>query len=264
MRKPIKKIYEMKAAKEKIAVLTAYDFPMARTLDEAGVDVILVGDSLGMVVLGYSSTVPVTMRDMLHHTRAVSRAVKRSLVVADMPFGSYDTAERALRNALRLIKEGGADAVKLEGGQLIKQQVMALVKAGIPVMGHVGLTPQTASSLGGYQVQGRGAKQAEKILKEARLLDACGVFSIVLECVPAALTKKITRSVQCPTIGIGAGVHADGQVLVLNDMLGLESLVRPKFVRRYADIGALASKAASAYIRDVKTSKFPSAQESFE
>jgi len=264
MRIPIKKIYDMKAAKEKIAVLTAYDFPMARTLDEAGVEVILVGDSLGMVVLGYDSTVPVTMRDMLHHTRAVSRAVKKALVVADMPFGSYDTPERALRNALRLIKEGGADAVKLEGGQQIKKQVTCLIQAGISVMGHVGLTPQTASSLGGYHVQGRGAKQAEKILKEAVLLDSLGVFSIVLECVPSVLTKKITRQVKCPTIGIGAGVHADGQVLVLNDMLGLESSVRPRFVRQYAQFGAAARKAALAYVRDVKESQFPTAQESFE
>ena len=264
MRTTIKKIYDKKAAKEKIAVLTAYDFPMARVLDEAGVDIILVGDSLGMVILGYDSTVPVTMRDMLHHTRAVSRAVKKSLVVADMPFGSYDTPERALRNALRLMKEAGADAVKLEGGAKIEKQVSCLVRAGVPVMGHVGLTPQTASLLGGYHVQGRNAKQAGQIFKEAVLLDALGVFAIVLECVPSGLTKKITRAVQCPTIGIGAGVHADGQVLVLNDLLGLESSVRPKFVRKYAQFGKAARKAALAYVQDVKESKFPTVQESFE
>lgn len=263
MRTSIKSIYDKKAAKQKIAVLTAYDYPMARTLDEAGVDIVLVGDSLGMVVLGYESTVPVTMRDMLHHTRAVSRAVKKAVVVADMPFGSYDTPDRALRNATRLIKEGGADAVKLEGGDRIAKQVTRLVQAGIPVMGHVGLTPQTASSLGGYHVQGRTAKQAEKILKESMLLDSLGVFSVVLECVPSSLTKKITRRIQCPTIGIGAGVHADGQVLVLNDMLGIESSFRPKFVRQYAQLGAAARKAALAYVRDVKEQKFPTAQESF-
>jgi 3-methyl-2-oxobutanoate hydroxymethyltransferase len=264
MRTPVKTIYDKKATKEKIAVLTAYDFPMARTLDEAGVDVILVGDSLGMVVLGYDSTVPVTMRDMLHHTRAVSRAVKKALVVADMPFGSYDTPEKALRNALRLVKEGGADAVKLEGGAQIEKQVRCLVQAGVPVMGHVGLTPQTASLLGGYRVQGRNAKQADKIFKEAALLESAGVFSIVLECVPSALTRKITRRVKCPTIGIGAGADADGQVLVLNDMLGFESSVSPKFVRRYAHFGAAARKAAVSFIRDVKEKKFPSAAESFE
>ena len=169
-----------------------------------------------------------------------------------------------MRNALRLIKEGGADAVKLEGGAKIEKQVARLVRAGIAVMGHVGLTPQTASLLGGYHVQGRSAKQADKILREAILLDSLGVFSVVLECVPSVLTEKITRRVKCPTIGIGAGVHADGQVLVLNDMLGLESSVRPKFVRRYAQFGAVARKAALAYIRDVKESKFPTAQESFE
>lgn len=263
MRTPIKKIYDMKAQGEKISVLTAYDFPMARTLDEAGVDVILVGDSLGMVVLGYDSTVPVTMRDMLHHTRAVARAVKRAVVVADMPFGSYDTPERALRNALRLVKEGGADAVKLEGGEQIEKQVTRLVRAGISVMGHVGLTPQTASILGGYHVQGRNEKQAGKILKEAVLLDSLGVFAVVLECVPSALTKKITRQVKCPTIGIGAGVDADGQVLVLNDMLGFQSSVSPKFVRRYAQFGAAARKATLSFIRDVKEGQFPTERESF-
>lgn len=244
-------------------MLTAYDFPMARILDEAGVDVILVGDSLGMVVLGYESTVPVTMRDMLHHTRAVARAVRKAVVVADMPFGSYDIPERALRNALRLIKEGGADAVKLEGGQTIEKQVAHLVHAGVPVMGHVGMTPQTATRLGGYRVQGRDSKQAAQILKDALLLERLGAFSVVLECVPGPLAQKITRKLKCPTIGIGAGIHADGQVLVLNDMLGLESSVRPRFVRQYAQFGKAARKAALVYIRDVKESKFPTVEESF-
>lgn len=263
MRTSTKAIFDKKAKREKIAVLTAYDFPMAKTLDDAGVEIILVGDSLGMVVLGYTSTVPVTMRDMLHHTRAVGRAVKRAVVVADMPFGSYDTPERALRNALRLIKEGGADAVKLEGGRSIEKQIQRLVRAGIPVMGHLGMTPQTASRLGGYRVQGRDRKQAVQISQDAALLDRLGVFSMVLECVPAGLARKITTKVKCPTIGIGAGIHTDGQVLVLNDMLGLESSVHPRFVRRYADFGKAARRAALAYVRDVKAKKFPSEEESF-
>ena len=264
MRTSVKKIYEMKAAKKRIAVLTAYDFPMAHILDDAGVDVVLVGDSLGMVVLGYETTVPVTMRHMLHHTQAVSRAVQKAVVVADMPFGSYDTPERALRNAMRLVKGAGADAVKLEGAQTVGKQITRLVRAGIPVMGHLGMTPQTASSLGGYRVQGRKAKDASQLLKDAVLLEQLGVFSLVLECIPSTLSKKITKRVKCPTIGIGAGVHTDGQVLVLNDMLGLESSVRPKFVRRYAEFGKAARKAVLAYVRDVRDQKFPNAGESFE
>ena len=263
MRITIKSIIGKKAAREKIAVLTAYDFPFARILDQAGMDIVLVGDSLGMVMLGYESTVPVTMREMLHHTRAVSRAVKRALVVGDMPFGSYDTPERALRNGLRFMKEAGADAVKLEGGQKIEKQVAALVRAGVPVMGHLGMTPQTAGALGGYRVQGRDAKQAAKILSDAERLEDLGVFSLVLECVPAALAQKISRKLSCPVIGIGAGPHTDGQVLVLHDMLGFESTVNPRFVRRYAQLGQAALRAAGAYVRDVRAGKFPSAKESF-
>ncbi len=260
----VKAICDKKAQREKIAVLTAYDFPFARMFDTAGVDMVLVGDSLGMVVLGHQSTVPVTMRDMLHHTRAASRAVKHALVVADMPFGSYETPERALRNALRLIKEAGADAVKLEGGRAVEKQVARLVKAGIPVMGHIGMTPQTASGLGGYKVQGRDPKQAAQILADAKCLDGLGVFAMVLECVPSALAAKITRQVKCPTIGIGAGSGTDGQVLVMHDMLGIESGVRPRFVRRYAELEKTISRAAQDYIRDVRSGKFPSKAESFE
>ncbi len=263
MRITIKAIREKKARKEKIAVLTAYDYPTAQLLDEAGLDIVLVGDSLGMVMLGYESTVPVSMREMLHHTRAVSRAVKHALVVGDMPLGSYETPERALRNALRFMKEGGADAVKLEGGERIQPQVVQLVRAGIPVMGHLGMTPQTASQLGGYRVQGRDSKEAQKIFRDALLLEKLGVFALVLECVPASLAKKISRKIKCPVIGIGAGPDTDGQVLVLHDMLGFEGAVRPKFVRRYAALGKTVREAAGAYVRDVRSGKFPSDKESF-
>ena len=264
MRLTVKSIRDKKAKKEKISVLTAYDFPFARMFDAAGLDIVLVGDSLGMVVLGHQSTVPVTMRDMLHHTRAVARAVKHALVVSDMPFGSYDTPERALRNALRLIKEAGADAVKLEGGRAVEKQVLRLVKAGVPVMGHIGMTPQTASGLGGYKVQGRDRKQAAQILADAKCLDGLGVFAMVLECVPSVLAVKISRQVKCPTIGIGAGAGTDGQVLVMHDMLGIESGVRPRFVRRYAELEKTIALAAQQYLRDVKSGRFPSRDESFE
>lgn len=252
-----------KKSNEKITVLTAYDFPTAKILDESGIDIILVGDSLGMVVLGYDSTVPVTMRDMLHHTKAVRRAVQKSLVVMDMPFGSYDTTERALRNAKRAIKEAGAGAVKLEGAFQIKEQLEALISNGIPVMGHIGMTPQTASSLGGYKVQGKDEESAKKILEEAKLLEKLGVFSIVLECVPAKLAEEITHQIKCPTIGIGAGSKTDGQVLVLHDMLGFEGKVSPKFVRKYTSIEGEIKKAVASYQSDVRAAKFPTEKESF-
>lgn len=263
MRISAKAIHDKKAKREKITVLTAYDFPTARILDQCGLDVILVGDSLGMVLLGYESTVGVTMRDMLHHVKAVSRAVKHSLVVADMPFGAYDNPQSALRNARRFLKEGGADAVKLEGGKRVEKQIKTLVAAGIPVMGHLGMTPQTASLLGGYKVQGKEKKQALEIQKDAKLLERLGVFSFVLECVPAALAKKITRSVKCPTIGIGAGPETDGQVLVLHDMLGFSSGVHPRFARRYAAIEDEIKKAALDYKNDVIHKRFPTVKESY-
>lgn len=263
MRLTIKDILNRKKSREKITVLTAYDYLTARILDEAGLDMLLVGDSLGMVVLGYESTVPVTMRDMMHHVRAVSRGVKKALVVADMPFGSYDTPPQAVRNARRFMKEAGANAVKVEGGARIRRQVESLLAAGIPVMGHLGLTPQSASQLGGYRVQGREAREARAILEDARLLDRLGVFSIVIECVPAVLGAKITKAVKCPTIGIGAGAKTDGQVLVTQDMLGFEGKVSPKFVRRYASLGQEVRKAARRYADDVKQGKFPSAGESY-
>lgn len=264
MRLTVKAIFEKKG-KEKIAALTAYDFPFARILDEAGMDIILVGDSVGMVLLGYDSTLPVTMREMIHHTKAVARAVKRALIVADMPFGSYqDSAERAYRSAKRLIQEAGADAVKLEGGKNVVKQVTALVKAGISVMGHLGMTPQSATSLGGYKVQGREPEAAKEILEDAEQLEAAGVFSIVLECVPSQLAERITKKVSCPTIGIGAGPDCDGQILVLHDLLGFKGKVQPRFVRRYAEFEEEAKKAFSRYLKDVRSGSFPALKESFE
>jgi len=258
----VKDIRDIKK-RARLTVLTAYDFLTACILDTESIDIILVGDSLGMVALGYESTVPVLMRDMLHHTKAVTRGVKRALVVADMPFGSYDTPQRAVRNARRFLQEARADAVKVEGGTRIRSEVEALVKAGIPVMGHLGLTPQTAGELGGYKVQGSTRKKAEEIHKDAVLLDKLGVFAIVLECVPAKLAARVTASVKCPTIGIGAGNRTDGQVLVLPDMLGLQTRFRPKFVRRYASLDSNIRRAVRNYASDVAAGKFPSKEESY-
>lgn len=250
--------------RRKIVALTAYDFPFAKLVDEAGIDIVLVGDSLGMVCLGYDSTLPVTMRDMLHHMRAVTRAVKRALIVGDMPFGSYQGVQTALRNARRFLKEGGAGAVKLEGGKRILREVNALIRAGVPVMGHLGMTPQTASELGGYKVQGKTKKERDGIFGDALELEKAGVFSIVLECVPASLAKRISGKLKIPTIGIGAGPHTDGQVLVLHDLLGFESSVRPRFVRRYAQLSRVIRKALRSYRDDVLSGTFPSMEESFK
>lgn len=259
------KSIRQKKGKEKIVALTAYDYPFARILDGAGVDIILVGDSLGMVVLGYDSTLPVTMREMIHHTKAVSRAVKRALVVGDMPFGSYQiSTERAFRNAKRFIQEGGADAVKLEGGEPAVKTVKTLSRQGIPVMGHLGMTPQTATLLGGYKVQGREPKAARKIFDDALRLEEAGIFSLVLECVPYRLAQRITQKISCPTIGIGAGPKTDGQILVLHDLLGFEGTVHPRFVRRYAEFEKEAMLAFSRYASDVRSGSFPSPKESFE
>ena len=260
----VKDIFNRKQKERKrISVLTAYDYPFAKLVDEAGVDIVLVGDSLGMVCLGYSSTVPVTMREMLHHVKAVSRAVKHALIVADMPFGSYQNPDAALRNARRFLKEGGAHAVKLEGGKRILSEVKTLIRAGVPVMGHVGMTPQTAVQLGGYKVQGRGKKEADQILGDAKVLEEAGVFSVVLECVPNSLARRITKSLRIPTIGIGAGPNTDGQVLVLHDLLGFETSVRPRFVRRYTQLSQVIRKAVEQYRDDVVSGKFPRLEESF-
>lgn len=250
--------------KRKIVALTAYDFPFGKLVDQAGVDIALVGDSLGMVCLGYENTLPVTMEDMLHHTKAVVRAVKHALVVADMPYESYRTPQLAIRNAWRLIREGGAVAVKLEGGEKIFEPVQKLCHVGIPVMGHLGMTPQSIRELGGYKVQGKTKSEADKIFSDALELERLGVFSIVLECVPKDLAQRISKAVRIPTIGIGAGADTDGQILVLHDLLGFESPVRPRFVRRYADLNRTVLEAVLKYKEDVLSGTFPSASESFE
>ena len=254
---------EMKQKGVKIVALTAYDAPTAALVDEAGVDVILCGDSLGMVKLGYESTLPVTVEEILHHVKAVKRGVSRALLVADMPFLSYEIdVKDALRHAGRLIKEGGAAAVKLEGGMEMAPVVKELLKVNIPVMAHLGLTPQAVHRLGGYKVQGRKPQEAEKMLTDAKVLEAAGAFAIVLECVPPSLAREITRKVGIPTIGIGAGAHCDGQILVVDDMLGMtESSL--KFVKRYADLRPQMAKAVSAYCRDVREGGFPAPEHEF-
>ena len=248
----------------RIICLTAYDYPTARLLDEAGVDVILVGDSLAMVVLGYDSTLPVTLEEMLHHARAVRRGTKRALLVADMPFGSYhtDTAE-SLRNAVRFVKEAGVEAVKVEGGERRLELIARLTEAEIPVMGHVGLTPQSVNALGGYRVQGKTSDSAEQLLRDARAVEAAGAFSVVLEAVPRELAAQITRELRIPTIGIGAGPDCDGQILVLHDLLGLTFGEAPKFARQYADLSGVISGAVRQYCEDVRGGGFPSDAESY-
>lgn len=248
----------------KIVCLTAYDFPTARLLDEAGVDVVLVGDSLGMVVLGHENTLPVTMEEMLHHTRAVRRGIRRALLVADMPYGSYhiEPAE-SLRHAVQFLKEAGAEAVKIEGGERRVELIARLVDAEIPVMGHVGLTPQSLHALGGFRVQGKTAETAEQVIRDARAVEAAGAFSIVLESMPRELAARITRELRIPTIGIGAGPDCDGQILVLHDMIGLGSGHIPKFARRYASVGEVISRAVSEYASDVRSGHFPSDEESY-
>ena len=255
---------EMKRRGERIAVLTAYDYPTARAQDAAGVDVILVGDSLGMVVLGYETTLPVTVDEMVHHLKAVARARPRALVVGDLPFMSYQAGiDDAVRSAGRLVKEGGAEAVKLEGAQRVEAAVRAIVDAAIPVMGHVGLTPQSVHQFGGYRVQGREPESGERLIDEARFLEQCGCFALVVEGVPWKLAERITAAVSIPTIGIGAGPHCDGQVLVVNDMLGIDERFTPRFVKRYAEVGTEMTRAFSAYIADVKAGRFPDLDHSY-
>jgi len=257
-------VLQLKAKGTKIAVVTAYDYPTARLVDDARAEVILVGDSLGMVVLGYETTLPVTMDDMLHHTRAVVRAKPRALVVSDLPFMSYQTGPiDALRNAGRLVQEGGADAVKLEGGARNAEAVRAIVEAGIPVMGHLGLTPQSVLAMGGYRVQGRGDENAARLMREAKLLEACGAFALVLEGVPRELAKEITQALAIPTIGIGAGPDVDGQVLVWHDVMGLWFGKPAKFVRRYAELGDTAKAGLVRFVDDIKAGRFPSDDESY-
>ena len=262
MKKPT--VLELKRKKgERLAMLTAYDFPSARLVAEAGVDLILVGDSLGMVVLGYDSTTPVTMEDMVHHTKAARRGAPEAFVIADMPFLSYATAQDAVVNATRLMKDARADSVKLEGGTEVVPIVETLVRAGVPVLGHVGLTPQTASALGGYKLQGKDEAQARRILEDAAALEAAGCWGVVLELVPAPLAKLITGRIAVPTIGIGAGPDCDGQVLVFHDMVGLFSGFTPTFVKRYAEVGDSIRDAVSRYAAEVRSGVFPAGGQSF-
>jgi len=250
--------------KKKITCLTAYDYPTARLMDEAGVDVVLVGDSVAMVVLGYESTLPLTMEESLHHAKAVRRGVQRALVVADMPFGTYQgDVNEALKNAVRFVKEAGAEAVKVEGGERRLEVIARLTEAEVPVMGHVGLTPQSVNAMGGYRVQGKTERAAEQLLRDARAVEAAGAFSIVLEGIPRELAAEITKSVRIPTIGIGAGPDCDGQILVLHDLLGLTFQEPPKFARRYANVGELISQAVREYCADVQNANFPSDAESY-
>ncbi len=260
----IREIIVKKAKAEKISMLTAYDVSFARLLDSVGIDILLVGDSLGMVLLGYESTVPVTMEEMLHHCRAVSRGTRHALVVGDMPFLSYQVSIReAIANGGRFLKEAGCDAVKLEGGLEVCDTVRALVKAGIPVMGHIGLTPQTASQLGGYKVQGRDLESAHRMIVEAEALAEAGVFSMVLECIPAQLAGVITGNIQVPTIGIGAGVQCDGQVLVTHDLLGMFDKFTPGFVKKFADLAPMIKGAVAAFKHEVESAHYPADEHSF-
>jgi 3-methyl-2-oxobutanoate hydroxymethyltransferase len=263
MKKTIPEFEKMKQAKEKISMLTAYDFPSARWVEEAGVDTILVGDSLGMVVLGYDSTVPVTMEEMLHHTKAVRRGAIQTFLVADMPFMSYATADLALMNAGRFIKEGGADAVKLEGGENVVPIVQTLTRAGIPVVGHIGLTPQTANQLGGFKVQGRDLVSAKQLVKDSHALELAGAFLLVLEAIPRQLAYQISTELKIPTIGIGAGLDCDGQVLVFHDILGLFERFKPKFVKQYAQLGRDAVQVIKSFHNEVKLSLFPADEHTF-
>jgi 3-methyl-2-oxobutanoate hydroxymethyltransferase len=260
----VRDILAKKQGNEKITMLTAYDASFARLLDQAGIDILLVGDSLGMVVLGYESTVPVTMEEMLHHAKAVNRGRNRSLLVGDMPFLAYQTGRKdAILHAGRFVKEAACDAVKMEGGEEVADTVRAVVRAGIPVMGHIGLTPQTAGQLGGFRVQGKDAESARQLLAAARALEEAGAFSLVLECIPDQLARAITEQVSIPTLGIGAGPGCDGQVLVTNDLIGLFDKFVPRFVKTYIKLAPQIKEAVAAYIDEVQTGRFPAQEHSF-
>ena len=260
----IRDIAEMKAQGEKIPMITAYDYTTARLADEAGIPLVLVGDSLGMVVLGYDSTIPVTMDDMVHHVKAVARGTRKALIIADLPFMTYqiDTAQ-ALANAARLVQEGGAHAVKLEGGESVAETVHRIVECGIPVMGHIGMTPQSVNAFSGYRVRGRGRQEAVQLLKDAKALEDAGTFAVVLELVPTPLARLISQRLTIPTIGIGAGPACDGQVQVLHDMLGLFTDFVPKHTKQYARLAELIQEAFTRYAQEVKEGSFPTDQESF-
>lgn len=258
------KIRQMKANGEKIAMLTGYDYTLASLTDEAGIDMILVGDSASNVVCGNQYTLPITVDEMIFLTKGVVRAAQHALVVCDMPFGSYQISEEeAVRNAVKILKESGCDAVKLEGGEEILPAIRHMIQAGVPVMGHLGLTPQSVNQFGGYGLRAKEDAEAEKLIHDARLLDQAGCFSIVLEKIPAALAEKVTKAVSCPVIGIGAGAGCDGQVLVLHDMLGLNQGFKPKFLRHFASLAGEVKNAVGEYINTVKDGSFPSAEESY-
>lgn len=256
---------EAKAKGEKLTMLTAYDYSTAKLVDGAGINAILVGDSLGNVVLGYPDTISVTMEDMIHHSVAVSRGIKDTLLICDMPFMSYQTSVYdAVVNAGRLMKEGRAHAVKLEGGQEMEETIRAIVNASIPVCAHIGLTPQSINALGGFKVQGKGEEAAQKLLDDARAVERAGAFAVVLECVPAALAKKVSEEISIPTIGIGAGADCDGQVLVYQDMLGMFTDFKPKFVKHYANVGEIMTEAFKAYDAEVKAGVFPAQEHMYK
>ena len=257
-------LLEMKNRNEKISMLTGYDFSMAKIIDSSGIDIILVGDSASNVMAGHETTLPITLDQMIYHASSVVRGVKRALVVVDLPFGSYQSdPNEALRSAIRIMKESGAHAVKMEGGSEIKESIVMILNAGIPVMGHLGLTPQSIYKFGTYTVRAKEEKEAKRLIKDAKLLDELGCFGIVLEKIPATVSKKVTSSVKVPVIGIGAGSHVDGQVLVTHDLVGLSTEFNPRFLRRYVDLDVIMSKASKNYIMDVKNVNFPSKDEQY-
>lgn len=257
-------LHEMKSRGEKISMLTAYDFSMAKILDEAGVDVLLVGDSASNVMAGNETTLPITLDQMIYHATSVVRAVKRALVVVDVPFGSYQgNSSEALRSAIRIMKESGGHAVKMEGGSEIKESITRVLSAGVPVMGHLGLTPQSIYKFGTYTVRAREEAEAQKLIEDAKLLEQCGCFALVLEKIPARLAKEVASELTIPVIGIGAGPDVDGQVLVVHDMLGITQDFKPRFLRQYADLNSAINDAVNAYIKDVKSKSFPSDKESY-
>jgi len=257
-------LQELKNRGEKISALTAYDYSMARIVDAAGIDLILVGDSASNVIAGHETTLPITLDQMIYHAQAVVRGVKRALVVVDLPFGTYQgNSQEALRSAIRIMKESGAHAVKMEGGLEIKESITRILSAGVPVMGHLGLTPQSIYKFGTYTVRAKEETEAKKLLEDAQMLDEVGCFAMVLEKIPATLTKQVSQKVHIPTIGIGAGPHADGQILVLHDMLGINKDFKPRFLRQYADLHTSMTEAISSYVKDVKNNEFPNEKECY-
>lgn len=257
-------IQGMKERGEKISMLTAYDYSMAKLIDAAGTDIILVGDSASNVMAGHETTLPITLDQMIYHASSVIRAVTRSFVVVDIPFGSYQgNSSEALRSAIRIMKESGAHAVKMEGGAEIKESITRVLSAGVPVMGHLGLTPQSIYKFGTYAVRAKEEEEAEKLVSDAKLLEECGCFGVVLEKIPADLAKRVSEEIKIPTIGIGAGPHTDGQVLVMHDMLGITAEFKPRFLRQYAQVGQMITEAVGNYVKDVKAGDFPNEKESY-